>query len=349
MKYRILVINVGSTSVKFALFDEEHLVKDAVLPIVDGNDTTRLADIDKKAVAFLAMAGAVLTDLAAIAARGGILRPVEGGTYRVNDGMLDDLKANRFGEHPSNLSAQVAASLVGEADIPVFMSDPVSTDEMIDAARVTGIPSIERHSILHTLSQKACARRAAAALGKPYDEANIIVAHMGGGISVGAHERGRIIDVNNALDGDGPLAPQRAGTIPAGDLVGLCFSTELREADIRQLLVGKGGVCALLGTSDFHAVQKMVEDGDENAIRIVDAMVLAIAKEVGARATVLKGQVDAIALTGGLVTWNYLPALIKERVEFIAPVSVYPENMENSALAAGALRVLRGEEQILTY
>ena len=244
----------------------------------------------------------------------------------------------------------MAARLAAEAGHDrAFIVDPVVVDEMVAEARLSGIPEIERRSIFHALNQKAVARRAACDLGKCYSEVNLVVAHMGGGISVGAHERGRVIDVNNALDGDGPFSPERAGSLPAGEFTKLCFSGTYNLDQIMRKLVGGGGLVAHLGTNDLREVIRRVDEGDSKAALVFEAMAYQVAREIGSRATVLKGRVDAVVLTGGLAYSSRFTDLIASRVSFIAPVRVYPGEDESGALAEGALRVLRGEEQPRRY
>ncbi|RLD13437.1 MAG: butyrate kinase, partial [Caldiserica bacterium] len=233
--------------------------------------------------------------------------------------------------------------------IPAFIVDPVVVDEMDDLARISGLPEIERKSIFHALNQKSVARKAASDLGKRYEDVNFIVVHLGGGISIGAHRRGRVVDVNNALNGDGPFAPEKAGGLPTQALVDMCFSGKFTLEEMLKKLAGKGGLVSHLGTNDARKVEKMIEEGDEHAKLIYEAMAYQIAKTIGEMATVLKGDVDAIILTGGLAYSKMLTAWVKERVSFIAPVKIYPGENEMEALALGALRVLRGEEKAKIY
>jgi butyrate kinase len=263
--------------------------------------------------------------------------------------MVEDLKAEVQGEHASNLGGLIAKTLASELNIPAYIVDPVVVDEMEEIARITGLPFIKRKSILHALNQKKVARQAAKDLGRRYEEVNFIVVHLGGGISVGAHQQGKIVDVNNALNGDGPFAPERSGSLPAWDLVELCFSGQYTRAEIKKLLAGKGGVVALLGTNDMVAVEDRIKAGDKKAELITRAMAYNVAKWIGVMATVLQGQVDGIVVTGGLAHYRQLVDWIRERCEFIAPFYVYPGGDEMRALAEGALRVLEGEEQAKIY
>jgi butyrate kinase len=263
--------------------------------------------------------------------------------------MVEDLRMGLLGQHASNLGGILAREIASQLNIPAFIVDPVVVDEMEEVARLSGMPDIERISIFHALNQKAVARRAARDLGKSYEEANLIVAHLGGGISVGAHKKGRVVDVNNALDGEGPFSPERAGGLPAEGLLKLCFSGKYTMDEIKKKMVGKGGLVAYLKTNDAREVEKMIEEGNKEAELIYRAMAYQIAKEIGNCAAVLCGQVDAIVLTGGIAHSKMLTGWIKERVEFISQVMTYPGEDEMSALAEGGLRVLRGEEKAKEY
>ncbi len=353
---RLLVINPGSTSTKIAIFDDTIPVLERTLR----HSSAEIARFDrlidqyqfrKEAVeAALQEAGVRPEDLQAVVGRGGLLKPIPGGTYAVNEVMQDDLRQAKYGEHASNLGGLLAADLAAASGIPAFIVDPVVVDELQPVARLTGLPQISRRSIWHALNQKAVARRAAADLGKQYSELNLIVVHLGGGISVGAHQAGNTIDVNNALDGDGPFSPERSGGLPAGDLVRLCFSGQYQQAEIRKLLVGRGGLVAYLGTNDGRDVVKRLLAGDEQAETVYRALAYQVAKEIGAAAAVLSGKVDAIVITGGLAyDQDYLVNWIKERVAFISQVLVYPGEDELLALAEGALRVLTGAESAKQY
>jgi butyrate kinase len=346
---RVLVINVGSTSVKLALFQDERQEYSVEVTLARKADFSTIGDISSAVRGFLADSGRHPGDLDAVAARGGPLRPVPGGTYVVNQEMLDDLKSARFGMHASNLSAVVADEIAREASIHAYVVDPVTVDELADEARFTGIPSIRRRSIFHALSQKAAARRASAEIGKKYDESSLVVVHMGGGITIGAHVNGRVVDVNNGLDGDGPITPERAGTIPAGSMAELCFSGEHTHAKVKKMLTGNGGMFAYFGTNDMRLVDEKIQSGDPTAESLLKAMAYSIAKEIGSMSAVLCGNVDAIVFTGGLVRWSALMKLIEERIDFLGPIMVYPDNLEMAALAEGVLRVLRGEEQAQSY
>ncbi|MFU8787360.1 MAG: butyrate kinase, partial [Candidatus Izemoplasmataceae bacterium] len=290
-----------------------------------------------------------LKDLDAVVGRGGMLKPIEGGTYAVNDAMIEYIKKAPRGEHASNLGCVIAKAIGDEYTIPSFIVDPVAVDEMDDIARYTGMPEIRRDSLFHALNQKAVALKAARDLKKPYNELNLIVAHLGGGISVGAHQMGRVIDVNNALDGDGPMSPERSGSVPLGPLYKMIFTGDYTLKDIQKKNYGQGGLVAYLGTNDGYEIEKRIKDGDEHAKFIYSVMCYQIAKEIGSCATVLKGKVDAIILTGGLAYDTFAINLIKERTEFISPIMVYPGEDEMEALVLGGLRVLKGEEIAKEY
>jgi butyrate kinase len=290
-----------------------------------------------------------INTLSAVVGRGGLLKSIESGTYAVNDVMLEDLRVGVQGQHASNLGGIIANEIAKELNIPAFIVDPVVVDELDEVARVSGMPEIERISIFHALNQKAVAKRYANEVKKDYSELNLIVAHLGGGISVGAHKAGRVVDVNNALDGEGPFSPERSGGLPVGDLVKLCFSGKYTEAEIKKMITGKGGIVAYLGTNDAKTVDERAAAGDKEAKLIFDAMGYQVAKEIGKCAAVLSGKVDAIILTGGIAYSKNLVSYIKERVEFISQVVVYPGEDEILALAEGGLRVLRGEETAREY
>lgn len=342
----ILVINPGSTSTKVAIFEDDvkkvqETLRHDVEELEKFNDLMEQEDFRKEAILkFVESNGYKLEDFDAIACRGGILPPLESGTYIVNEEMVDYLKNKTRVKHASNLAAVIGYSLSG-GKIPVYITDPVSVDEMIDEARLSGIPEIERLSLAHALNIKAVAREVANQLGKRYEELNMVVAHLGGGISVTAHEKGRMIDVNNAND-EGPFSPERTGELPVGDVAKLCFSGKYTKEELKKMFIGKGGVVAYLGTND---VKKVMEEGTEEEKFIIDAMVYQIAKEIGGMCAVLKGRVDAIVITGGIANNVEVVEKIKSYVFKFAPVFSVPGEFEMEALAKGALRVLKGEEE----
>ncbi|MDQ0269377.1 butyrate kinase [Cytobacillus purgationiresistens] len=352
---RILVINPGSTSTKIGVFDNDSSVFEKTLRhdtdvintfdnIIDQYEFRKNAILET-----LDAEGINISKLNAVCGRGGLLRPIEGGTYAVNDAMLEDLKVGFSGQHASNLGGIIAYEIATGLNIPSFIVDPVVVDELAPIARISGFPQIERTSIFHALNQKAVARRVAKDLGKKYEDLNLIVTHMGGGVSIGAHEKGRVIDVNNALHGEGPFSPERAGTVPAGELISLCYSGDYYREEVMKMLVGGGGLVGYLGTNDAVKVEQMVADGDEKATLVYNAMAYQIAKEIGSASAVLKGKVDAIVLTGGLAYGKDFVNDISSYINWIADVIVQPGENELQALAEGALRVLRGEEAEKVY
>ncbi|MBA4548527.1 butyrate kinase [Thermoactinomyces intermedius] len=352
---RVLAINPGSTSTKIGVFADEKPILEETLRH-DPNEIAKFKDMFdqypfRKQVILdtLDREGINLNKLDAVVARGGLLRPIPGGTYKVNEEMIADLRSAEYGTHASNLGAIIAQEIADQLNIPAFIVDPVVVDELQPVARISGIPEIERRSIFHALNQKAVARRVAQKLGMTYEKSRFIVVHMGGGITVGAHLEGRVIDVNNGLNGEGPFSPERAGTVPVGDLISLCFSGKYFASEIMRMVVGKGGLMGYLGTTDAREVEKMIENGDEKAALIYEAMAYQVAKEIGAYSTVLNGQVDAIILTGGLAYGKSFTKMIQDRVDWIAPVHVVPGENELQALVEGTLRVVRGEEEAKHY
>lgn len=352
---RILVINPGSTSTKIGVFDNDISIYEKTIrherEELSGYDKTiDQYEFRKKTILeSLDNDGINISKLNAVCGRGGLLRPIEGGTYLVNERMLSDLRTGFNGEHASNLGGILAHEIATGLNIPAYIVDPVVVDELEPIARISGFSLIERKSIFHALNQKAVARRVAKELGKKYEELNFIVVHMGGGITVGAHKKGKVVDVNNGLHGDGPFSPERAGTVPAGDLVALCYSGEYFLDEIMKKLVGKGGLVGYLNTNDALAVEKMIENGDEKAEIVYSAMAYQVAKEIGSASAVLSGKVDAIILTGGLAYGKEFVRSISDRINWIADVIVKPGENELQALAEGALRVLRGEEREKNY
>ncbi|SHJ70851.1 butyrate kinase [Dethiosulfatibacter aminovorans DSM 17477] len=350
-----LVINPGSTSTKIAVFDNTSMIFEKTLR----HSVEELGKYEKIIDEFEFRKNIILDalkendievkDLAAVVGRGGLLKPIAGGTYAVSPEMLEDLKSASRGEHASNLGGVLAHEIAGEENLPSFIVDPVVVDEMEPISRLAGHPRFERKSIFHALNQKAVGRRAARELGRKYEEVNLVVAHLGGGISVGAHKAGRIIDVNNALDGEGPYSPERSGTLPSGDLVKLSFSGEAGIDEVKKMIKGSGGLTAYLGTNDARAISGMCEKGDENARLIYEGMAYQVAKDIGAYSVVLEGRVDAIVITGGIAYDKEFVSWIEKRVGFIADIIVFPGEDELEALAEGGLRVLTGEEEAKVY
>ena len=353
--FKILTINPGSTSTKIAVFDNEDLVFEKTLR----HSSEEIGKYEKISDQFefrktviedaLTEGGIKTSDLDAVVGRGGLLKPIEGGTYIVNEAMIDDLKVGVLGEHASNLGGIIAKEIGDAVNVPSYIVDPVVVDEMDDVARISGSEDIDRKSIFHALNQKATARRAAKELEKEYFDCNFIVAHMGGGISVGAHEKGKVIDVANALDGEGPFSPERSGGLPVGDLVKMCFSGKYTQDEIKKKIKGNGGLVGYLNTNDGREVESRIEAGDEKAKLVYEAMAYQVSKEIGSCASVLKGNVDAILLTGGIAYSKMFTGMIKGRVNFISDVKVYPGEDEMIALAQGGLRVLNKEEEPKNY
>ncbi|KIU11579.1 butyrate kinase [Bacillus subtilis] len=352
---RILTINPGSTSTKIGVFHNERSIFEKTLRhnIEELQRFDRIIDQyefrKNHILETLHEQGINISKFDAVCARGGLLRPIEGGTYVVNDEMIEDLKSGYAGQHASNLGVIIAREIADGLNIPSYIVDPVVVDEMSVLAKVSGMPEIERKSIFHALNQKAVARKAAASLGKRYENMKMIITHMGGGITIGVHDRGRVVDVNNGLHGEGPFSPERAGTVPAGDLVDLCFSGEYTKEEIMKKLVGTGGLLGYLGTNDAVKVEQMIQGGDEKARFIYDAMAYQVAKEIGAASAALKGEVEAIVLTGGLAYGKSFVSAIRSYIDWISDVLVYPGENELQSLAQGALRVLQGEEQSKQY
>ncbi len=351
---RILAINPGSTSTKVALFENEVEAKSAVLRhspeelaryarIWDQLDS-RLRSIRK----LMAEWHVAPHDLDAVVGRGGLLKPVAGGVYRVNDRMLEDARRGVQGQHAANLGCALASLVAHEAGAPAFVVDPISVDEFEPLARYSGHRLLERRSLSHALNLHAAARRAAARIGRDYEQANFVVAHLGGGISVSPIRAGRIIDVNDASS-DGPFSPERTGGLPLQGFITLCFSGKYSEAQIRRLVMGEGGLVSYLGTSSAEEVENRIAAGDRVAEEVYEAMAYQIAKEIGAMATVLAGKVDAVVITGGLARSQRLVEWTRRRVEFIAPVLVLAGEFEMRAMAEGALRALSGKAAVKDY
>jgi butyrate kinase len=353
---RILTINPGSTSTKFGVFsgtdplyiktirhtneelepfqkitDEFHFRKELILAQL------REAEID-------------LNQIRAVVGRGGLLKPIESGVYAVNEAMIRDLRNSPLGEHASNLGGLIAHDIASSLpDALALIANPVVVDELEDIARISGHPLLPRISIFHALNQKAVARQHAKSIMRKYEEMNLIVVHLGGGITVGAHQQGRVVDVNQGLDGDGPFSPERSGTLPVGALIKLCFSGKYTEKELLKMNKGEGGLVAYLGTNSAYEVEQRIQNGDEYARLIYNAMAYQVAKEIGSMATVLRFQVDGILITGGIAHDKYFVNQVIERVHRIAPVHVYPGEDELKALAMNGLRVLTHETEPKIY
>lgn len=355
MSIKSLIINPGSTSTKIGVFEDETLLFEETLrhtmeEIESYDSIVAQKDFRKNIIiSILTEKNFAIKSLDMVVGRGGMLKPISGGTYAVTDALAHDLTIGFQGQHASNLGGLLAREIADEIGVPSYIVDPVVVDELEDIARFSGIPELPRTSVFHALNQKAVAKKYAKEIGKSYNELNLIVVHMGGGVSVGAHKNGRIIDVNNALDGEGSFSPERSGGVPAGPLVRLCFSGNYTEAEIYKKLVGGGGLNAYMGTNDMREVNALKEKGDPKATALRNAFTYQVAKDIGLMATVLKGKVDQIILTGGIAYTPELNESIKENAGWIADFTIYPGEDELLALVQGGIRVLTGEEKAMEY
>ncbi len=347
----VLVVNTGSTSTKLAFFSDAETVTSATVPhtpedLKGFNGVWEQFDFRTRIAR--EWAGGLNKTPSAVVGIGGLLKPLVGGTYSVNDRMIADAKANIQGEHASNLGCAIAQTIATELGCPAFVVDPVSVDEFEAVARYSGHPLVERRSLSHALNIHSAVRLAAEKAGKALAGTRFVVAHLGGGISVTPVKGGRIIDANDASS-DGPFSPERTGGLPLQQFIRICFSGDYSEQEIRKMVMGKGGLTAYLGTNSARDVEARIDKGDAGAAAVYEAMAYQISKEIGAMSTVLRGAVDAIVLTGGLASSKMLTGWIEERVRFIAPVVILPGEDEMRSLALGALRVLRGEEKAMEY
>jgi butyrate kinase len=354
--HRVLAINPGSTSTKFAVyFDKECVLRKTIRHpleqllrfkhVVDQFDLRKGLIIE-----VLQEEGIEVDTIKYIIGRGGLTYPLESGVYRVNNRMIEHLREGVLGHHASNLGPMLADYIA--LQIPgaqAFMADPVVTDELEEVARYAGHPKFQRRSIFHALNQKATARTHAQKVGKPYEALKLIVAHLGGGISVGAHKGGRVIDVNNALDGEGSFSPERSGTLPVGQLIDICFSGKYSREQMRRMVVGEGGFVAYLGTNDAQKIEKRAKEGDQEAIAVQEALFYQVAKMIGEMAVVLDGNVDGILLTGGLAFNAHIEKYIQKKCGFIGQIYNYPGEDELEALAMNGLGVARGEIEVKEY
>lgn len=352
----ILAINPGSTSTKVAVYEGNRQlflknIQHSTEEIGKFKKITDQYEFRKQIILNeLESAGIEVQQLKIIIGRGGLVNPIPSGVYEVNDLMKQDLKRGVLGQHASNLGGLIAGDIAkGLPEAKAYIADPVVVDELEPVARISGHPLFERISIFHALNQKAIARAHAKSQDKTIEEMNLIVAHMGGGVSVGAHCKGRVIDVNQALDGEGPFSPERSGTLPAGTLVKMCFSGKYNMEEIKKMITGKGGFVAYLNTNNALDVEQRAENGDEKAKLIQEAFAYQVAKEIGAMSTVMKGDVDAILLTGGMAYGKPVVTMIKERVNHIAPVFVYPGEDEMKALAMNGMMLLNKEIEPREY
>lgn len=355
MAVKSLIINPGSTSTKIGVFEDETLLFEETLRHTTEEIAQYASIVDQKdfrkniIVNLLKEKDFDMKSLSMVVGRGGMLKPIPGGTYEVTDDLLEDLKIGKSGQHASNLGGILAREIADEIGVPSYIVDPVVVDELCDEARISGCPELPRTSVFHALNQKAVAKRYAKEIGKAYEELSLIVVHMGGGVSVGAHKNGRVIDVANALDGDGAFSPERAGGLPSGGLIRLCFSGKYTEKEVYKMVVGNGGFNAYVNNNDMREVEKMVQAGDEKAALVRRAFIMQVAKDMGAAATVLEGKIDQIIITGGIAYDKVVTGALTEKAGWIAPITIYPGEDELLALAQGGLRVLNGEEAAQTY
>lgn len=346
----ILVINPGSTSTKFAVYHDLENVFEKTLrhteeELAPFSDIASQYNFRLQTILSALQEAGITYKMDIIVGRGGLLHPLESGVYEVNDAMKSDLMSARYGEHACNLGGLIASQFAKESGCKAVIVDPVVVDEMTEIAHVGGHPKFPRVSIFHALNQKAIAKRYARDIEKDYNTLNLVVAHMGGGVSVGAHQLGKVVDVNNALEGEGPFSPERSGTMPSGALVDACFSGKYTEQEVRKMIKGQGGLMGHCGTNDAYKVELAAESGtDAHAKLIFDAMAYNVAKYIGAMAVVLEGKVDAILLTGGIAYGKAFCDFIEKKVKFIAPVKVYAGEDELGALAMNGLSVLEGEK-----
>lgn len=355
-RFKILAINPGSTSTKIAVYYNEKsiflkTIRHNQAELANFNNITDQFNFRKEHILNeLKNAEIDIENFDAIVGRGGLIKPVDGGVYIVNEPLKRDLEAGILGEHASNLGGLIAYNMALKLPhAKAFIADPVVVDEMHDVARITGLPGFQRISIFHALNHKAVARQFAKSRDLPYEKMNLIVAHLGGGISVGAHYQGKVIDVNNALDGEGPLSPERSGSLPAGQLARLCFSGEYTYSQVKKFIAGNGGLMAYFSTNSCFEIEQKADDGNEKAKLLLDAMAYQVGKSIGQMAAVLHGEVHAILITGGIANNQKMMEYIRKMVSFIAPVFIYPGEDEMTALAQNGLMVLRGELACKTY
>lgn len=350
----ILAINPGSTSTKVAVYEEEkpvllRSIQHSMEELERFPQITDQYEFRKQLVVDELRQAGIPFSFDAIVGRGGLAKPVSGGVYAINEKMLEDTK-RALHQHACDLGCIIAYELAKDIpDCQSFIADPGVVDELCDEARISGSPLMPRICIWHALNQRAIAHRFANEIGKRYEELNLIVCHLGGGISVAAHQKGRAIDANNALDGEGPFSPERAGSLPAADLIRLCFSGKFTEDQLLKRVAGQAGLIAHLGTNDMREIERRIGEGDEHARLLVDAMIYHVAKNIAAEGAVLCGEVDAILLTGGMARSEYIISRLRRRIDFLAPVRCYPGEDEMQALALNALDVLNGRREAKEY
>jgi butyrate kinase len=353
---QILAINPGSTSTKIAVYDDEkpillRTIRHSAEELSKFEDVIYEFPFRKQLVIDELKRNDIPLQFDAVIGRGGLVKPIAGGTYEINQTMLDDTHSGiAMHNHACNLGCLIAYDIA--RDIPgcrSFIADPGVVDELNDYARISGSPLMNRICIWHALNQRAIAKRFAREIGRRYDDMNLIICHLGGGISIAAHDHGRAVDANNALDGEGPFSPERAGSLPAADLIRLCFSGKYTEAQLLKRVAGQAGLTAHLGSNDMRAIEKRISEGDQHAKVIVDAMIYHVAKNIVAEGAVLCGDINAILLTGGLARSEYIITNLRRRIDFLAPVYCYPGEDEMEALAMNALEVLRGRQEAKVY
>lgn len=355
MPYHILAINPGSTSTKVGIFRDETLefeetIRHEALEIAEYNKIINQKDFRKTVILkILSEKNIDLTTLDAIVGRGGMLKPIPSGTYRVNDEIVHDLSIGLQGQHASNLGGIIAKEIGDSLNIPAFIVDPVVVDELMPVARVSGLPQIPKVSAFHALNQKAVAKRYAKETNQKYESLNLIIAHLGGGVTVGAHTGGKVVDVSNALEGEGTFSPERSGFVPTLQLIKMCYSGEYTYDEVCKKVMGKGGFLAHLGTTDMREVEKLIEDGDENAKLIYDAFIYQLCRNIGSMSVTLKGNIDQLIITGGIAYSKNVIAKIKEYTNFICDMTVYPGEDELLALVQGTLAVINGTEEAKIY
>ena len=355
MAVKSLIINPGSTSTKIGVFEDETLLFEETLRHSTEEIAQYASIVDQKdfrkeiIVNLLKEKNFDIDSLNMVVGRGGMLKPIPGGTYAVSDDLLEDLKIGKQGQHASNLGGILAKEIGDSIGVPSYIVDPVVVDELDAISRYSGVPELPRTSVFHALNQKAVAKRYAKEQGKDYASLNLVVVHMGGGVSVGAHKQGKVVDVFNALDGDGAFSPERAGAVPSGALIKMCFSGQYTEKEVYKKICGNGGFNAYCNTNDMRDVDKMVEAGDAKAKEVRDAFIRQVAKDIGSMACVLEGKVDQIIVTGGIAYDKAVVEGLKAQAGWIAPMTIYPGEDELLALVQGGLRVLNGEEKAMVY
>lgn len=355
MNRRMLIMNMGSTSTKIAVYDgyEKVWVESIVHPRADVEKYLKYKDQyeyrKEKIIEKVDEKCEKLEDFFAFVSRGGTIKPVSGGTYEINQKMIDDAWSGLYGEHPCNIGGEIAYELAREYGVKAYTVDPPACSEICDEAKISGLPEIERYESFQMLNHRAMARKACEGKSVNYEDVNLIVVHMGGGISVAAHQKGKIIDVNNALAGDGPMAMERSGQLPVGDLIKLCYSGKYSEKEMIRKVNGRGGIVAYLNTTNAFEIEDRIKNGDEYALKIIKALAYQVAKEIGGISTVLYGEVDGIVLTGGLAHWSRFVDMLKERVSHLGEVLVYPGENEMESLASGVMRCVEGKEKVKIY